>query len=369
MKHLIPARIKALQAELIALGLHAAMISDRENLIYFAGVDDLEGGALAIPAVGDPVLFCLWMDREHMQKISGIENVVGFKFPQFNQSKMMCKWLEDQGWIAPRLGFTRYFVSLNDFLFMKQAAPDMVVESIAIPCYRLRSVKAPEEIARIEVASKALKSGMDAAFAAVAPGIRETDVLAEADYAMKKSGSQGSSFRMQVLAHSRQQLMHPYASDAPLEPDAPVVVHLGASYCGYVSKMCRTVFLGNPKEQSVDIYKALIRAMDVAVKEVRPGMTCASLYDLVRGIIVEAGYEKYWVMDHIGYGVGIRQSEFYPIIEKGSGTILEENMIIDLLLPTIYIPGVGGPRVTDTILIEKSGGRRLTDYPADIVFK
>ena len=369
MKHLIPARIKALQTELVALGLHAAMMSDRENLIYFAGVDDLEGGALVIPAVGEPVLFCLWMDREHMLETSGIEKVIGFVFPQFNQSKMMGKWLEEQGWTAPRLGFTRYFVSLNDYLFVKQAAPDMVVESIAMLCYKLRSVKAPEEITRIETAAKTLKAGMDAAFAAAAPGIRETDVLAEADYAMRKAGSQGSSFRMQVLTHNRQLLMHPYAGDALLESNAPVVVHLGASYRGYVSKMCRTIFLGSPKEKSVDIYKTLIRAVDVAIQEIRPGMTSGALYDVVREVIIEAGYEKHWIMDHIGYGMGIRQSEFIPIIEKGSDTVLEENMIIDLLLPTIYIPGVGGPRVTDTILIEKTGGRRLTDYPTDIVLK
>ena len=74
-------------------------------------------------------------------------------------------------------------------------------------------------------------------------------------------------------------------------------------------------------------------------------------------------------MEHIGYGVGIRQSEFYPIISKGSATVLQENMVVDLLLPTIYIPGVGGPRITDTILMKQDGVEFLTDFPAGPVCK
>ena len=367
MKHLIPARIKALQAGLSEMGLDAAMIYDRENLIYFAGVDDLEGGALAVPAEGEPALFCLWMEREYIQDTSGIGKVIPFVFPESNQSKEMGKWLKGQGFMAPRLGFTRYFVSLNDYLLLREASPDMAVCDIALLCYKIRSIKSPEEIQRIKTASGILKAGMDAAFAAAAPGVRETDVLAEAEYAMLKAGSFGPPFRMQVLTGSRQQLMHPYSGDALLEPDAPVVINLGASYKGYVSKMCRTVFLGNPKKQSVDIYKTLIKALDAAVTAVKPGMTCAALYDIVWDILAEAGYEKYWVMEIIGHGIGIRQTEFYPVLAKGNDTALEKNMVINLLLPTVYMKGAGGPKITDTILIGEDGGQRLTDYPSDAV--
>ena len=73
-------------------------------------------------------------------------------------------------------------------------------------------------------------------------------------------------------------------------------------------------------------------------------------------------------MTQIGYGVGIRQSEFYPIISKGSETKLQENMVVDLLLPTIYVPGHGGPRITDTILVKEEGAEFLTQFPSDLVY-
>jgi len=369
MKEQIPTRIAALQARLKELGLDAAMIYDRENLIYFAGVDDLEGGALAVPAAGEPELFCLWMEAGHVREVSGVEKVTAYQFPAHNQSTMMGAWLKARGWRAPKLGFTRYFVSLKDYQCLREAAPDMQVCDIAIPCYEIRSIKSPAEIARMRTAGSALAAGMQAAIDCVKPGMLETEVLAEAEYAMAKAGSMGSSFRMQVLTHSRQLSLHPYASRTPIENNAPVVIHLGASCDGYVAKMCRTVFLGTPKEESLRIYEALKEAQAAAVAALRPGVTCGEIYDKATSCVEAHGFGRNWVMDQIGYGVGIRQSEFYPVIAKGSTTVLQENMVVDLLLPTIYIPGVGGPRVTDTILIKENGVEFLTDFPAGPVRK
>jgi len=369
MKQYVLARVIALQEKLKELNLDAAMIYDRENLIYFAGVDDLEGGALAVPSEGEPELFCMWMDSEHMHETSGIKKITPYYFPKDNQSTMMGKWLKGKGYKAPRLGFTRYFISLKDFQCLRDAAPDLYVGDIAALCYQLRSIKCAGEIYRIEAASDALKAGMDAAIRCVEPGMPETEVLAEAQYAMQKAGSQGSSFRMQVLTRGRQMLMHPYAGNNPIQGDAPVVIHLGASFDGYVSKMCRTVFLGNAPKESLRIYEVLKCAQKLALENLHDGITCRTLYNLVTDYIIEQGYERQWMMEHIGYGVGIRQSEFYPIIAKGSDVVLKKNMVIDLLLPTIYVPDVGGPRITDTILVREKDGEVLTNYSSQTIIK
>lgn len=235
MKQYIPCRIAALQDKLRERGLDAALIYDRENLIYFAGISDLEGGVLCVPSDGTAELFCLWMEAEHMRRVSGLK-VTGYLFPADTQSTMAAKWLHKLGLERPRVGFTRYFISLKDYQCLREAVPQLKVEDIAAVCYQLRSIKCPEEIWRIRAASKALKAGMDAALSVVRAGISERDVLVEAEYAMGKAGSQGSPFRMQVLTHSRQMQKHPYAGAALLEDNAPVVIHLGASVEGYTAK-------------------------------------------------------------------------------------------------------------------------------------
>lgn len=368
MRELIPARIAALQQKLGELELDAALIYDRENLIYFANTPELEGGVLCVPQAGEAVLYCLAPEVAYIREATPLP-VTGYPFPAESQSTMAARWLKGLGLERPRVGFTRYFISLKDYQSLMAAVPGMVVGDIAIPCYQLRSVKAPEELAHIRAAGEALTAGMTAAVAAVRAGVPERAVLAEAECAMGKAGSQGSPFRMQVLTHVRQMQLHPYASSAPLEDNAPVVIHLGASVDGYVAKMCRTVFLGEPSAESLRIYEALRRAQEACVAVLKPGVTCNELYEAARERVTADGYERYWPMEHIGYGVGIRQSEFYPIIAKGSGTVLEENMVVDLLLPTICLPGAGGPRLTDTILVTAHGAEMLTEFDRALIIR
>lgn len=368
MKEEVSKRISTLQREINALGLDAAVIRDRENLIYFVGVEDLEGGSLVIPAKGEATLFCLRLDANYIRKVSGVKNVVPYLFPQENVSQKTAQWVAELGIKKPKVGFTRYFINLKDFQCLQQTVPGIEIGDIAETCYKIRSIKTEKEIQYITKASEFLTKGMKAAVEAVKPNVKETDILAEADYAMKKAGSEGASFRMQVLRHDRQQLVHPYAGDYLIENHQPVVIHLGASYKGYTAKMCRTVFLGDVNEESLRIYNILIEAQKVAVESLVPGAVSAEIYDNVYKYIEEQGYGKMFI-DYIGYGVGIRQSEFYPIIGKNLEHIIKENMVVDVLLPTLYKPKVGGPRITDTILVKENGCKFLTEFDRTPIFK
>ena len=85
-----------------------------------------------------------------------------------------------------------------------------------------------------------------------------------------------------------------------------------------------------------------------------------------RDVIEEAGFGKSY-LESVGYGVGLRQSEFYPVIGRGRPEIIEADMVIDLLLPTIYRKGIGGPRITDIIHVGESENELFTNYPRDLV--
>mgnify|MGYP000853077627 CR=1 FL=1 len=361
-------RIAALQRVLKEKDMDAALIYDHENLIYFTGAVDLEGSVLCIPASGEAELLCPAMEARHIRESTGVKTVTPYDFPCANESVSAAQWVASLGKKAPKVGFTRYFITLKDYLCLRQEVPEMQVCDLATDCYRIRSVKSGEEIARIRRAAEILGAGMEAAVRFVRPGVKEYEVLAEADYAMRKAGSQGASFRMQVLRHDRQMLMHPYAGDYVLGNDEPVVIHLGSSVDGYTAKMCRTVFLGAVPEETRKIYAALCEAQKAAVSVLKPGVLCGEVYDAAYGRLERLGYGGMWI-PYAGYGVGIRQSEFYPVIEKGSKTPLLENMVIDLLLPTIYLPGFGGPRITDTILITAEGGEYLSNYSRGPIVK
>lgn len=365
--HLIR-RIAALQDEMAGAGLDAVLFTDRENLIYYTGATQIECMAAIIPAKGEPVLCCLWLDAPYVKACSEADKLVGYRFPVSNIGEAIVDAMRDMGFTAPRVGFHKYFVDFPVFDALHHAFPEMEFLSASDLTYRVRSLKDEGEMALIQKASDILAVGMEAAVAAVHPGVTEVGVLAEADYAMRKAGSEGATFRMQVLTHAKQLLAHPYAGDEVIENNQPVVIHLGASCRGYAAKMCRTVALGTIPEETRHIYDVLRRAQEIAVAALVPGIRVSEIFDHVHAFVAERGYGGL-ILDHLGYGVGIRQSEFFPIVGKNLPHVIAESMVVDLLLPTVFKPGVGGPRITDMIRVTASGGAYMTTFPRDIINK
>lgn len=230
----------------------------------------------------------------------------------------------------------------------------------------MRSIKDEQEISYIKEAAAIVCRGVDAAVKAIRPGVTELDLLAEAEYAMLKAGSNGSPFRPQIVLGERTLLTHPCSSNKQINSGEIVVVHLGATYQGYCAKMCRTVALGKVPEEQVKVYQLLLEAQQRAIDALRPGVTANSVYKAAHEIIEAAGYQHHY-LDYVGYGVGIRQSEFYPIIGKGRTEIIQAGMVVDLLLPTIYLRGIGGPRITDVIFVGDRNNEILTDYPQELI--
>jgi Xaa-Pro aminopeptidase len=194
------------------------------------------------------------------------------------------------------------------------------------------------------------------------------EVLAEAEYAMLKAGSWGSSFRPQVVSGERTLIAHPTASSKKIASGEAVVIHLGATCEGYCAKICRTVALGEIPKKQEEIYELLLKAQESSIVALRPGATSAEVDTAARKVIEEAGYGNSF-LDTIGYGVGLRQSEFYPVIGKGRTERIEAGMVVDLLLPTVYRKDIGGPRVTDVILVGKQQSEILTAYPSHLIRK
>ncbi len=344
--------------------LDLLVVNNRENLIYFTGVTQMECLAILIPREGEPCAVALWLDAGYVEKESGIVSY-GYHFPRESLGMKIVERIRAYGMTRPRIGFERYFVDFAVYDDLRRMFSQDHFIGTGDLFYRLRSVKEPGEIESLRRASKAVCRGMEAAVKAVRPGVSELDVLAEAEYAMLKAGSGGSSFRPQVVSGERALLAHPAASDKRISLGETVVIHLGSTCDGYCAKMCRTVAVGEISKKQEEVYDLLLRAQEESILALRPGATSAQVDAAARSVIEGAGYGDSF-LDTIGYGVGLRQSEFFPIIGKGRLEIIEAGMVVDLLLPTIYRRGVGGPRVTDMILVAGKN-EILTDYPRSMI--
>lgn len=366
MKKICRKRIEKLQKELSINGIDLALFTDRENLIYFTGLTQIECMAVLIPALGEATIVSLWLDIDYIKENSGIENVKGYKFPASNLGEKVVQVIKELDIINPKIGFGKYFVEFSVYEALRKGVSGAEFVNVSETVYKIRSIKDPEEVEHIKKACDTLIKGMDAAIGAVKEGVTEVDVLAEAEYAMCKAGSEGSSFRMQVLIGKRQLLTHPYAENNKITGNETVVIHLGSTYKGYCAKMCRTVALGKVPQETKAIYTVLLEAQQAAIKSLKPSISVKEVYQAAYNVIDKAGYAKYFI-DDIGHGVGLRQSEFYPIIGRTRNHYIYSGMVVDLIFPTIYHKQYGGSRITDMIHVTSEGPKLMTDYRKDLI--
>jgi len=365
MSALAQKRIAKAQAMMSELGLDILFVNNRENLIYFTGLTQIECQAILIPREGEACTVTLWLDAGYVRRETGLATY-GYEFPRESLVEKCIERIKAFGYASPRIGFERYFVAFGVYDGLRKEFSEKNFCGASDLFYRIRAIKDDTELQYMRQAGEIVAAGMEAAAKAVRPDVREVEVLAEAEYAMLKAGSDGSPFRPQVVSGERALLTHPCATSKKIEAGEIVVIHLGATCQGYCAKMCRTAAVGEVAPGYHQVHELLLRAQCAAIQALRPGASSNDVDAAARAMVIEAGLEEQY-LDVTGYGVGIRQSEFYPIIGKGRSDRIEAGMVVDLLLPTIYRKHGGGPRITDCIHVGQKENEILTRFPRQML--
>ena len=170
-------RIERAQKAMAVAGLDILVVTNRENLIYFTGVTQIECLALLIPREGEACAVALWLDADYVREHSGLKTQA-YLFPRRTLGAVICENIRSFGWKEPRIGFERYFVDFAVYDALRSEFNERNFIGAGELFYRLRSVKDPEELELIKCASQAVCKGMEAAMKAVRPGAAELDVLA-----------------------------------------------------------------------------------------------------------------------------------------------------------------------------------------------
>ncbi len=143
-----------------------------------------------------------------------------------------------------------------------------------------------------------------------------------------------------------------------------MTLDFGCVYNGYCSDMTRTVFIGKAAEKHRKIYDIVLRANIEALKGIRPGITGRAADKIARDVIDRAGYGEYFGHG-LGHGVGLAVHEDPRLSMLGDDT-LEAGMIVTDE-PGIYIPGFGGVRIEDLVLITETGAEAISKSPKELI--
>jgi Xaa-Pro aminopeptidase len=217
---------------------------------------------------------------------------------------------------------------------------------------QVRMVKDADEITRLRAAVVLGASLFDRALEVLRPGVKESEVAAEMEYAARRSGAEEMSFPTIVAAGKRSALPHGRASGAAIPSRGFVVCDFGVILAGYCSDRTRTVHLGRPSDKARRMYEAVREAQESAIQRVRAGVSVGEVDRAARIVLKKSGLAEHFTHS-TGHGVGLEIHEA-PRIAAGRTEILRPGMVITIE-PGVYIAGSGGVRIEDMVVVKERG--------------
>lgn len=230
---------------------------------------------------------------------------------------------------------------------------------------QIRAVKDREEIERLSRVARLASDALKATLGKLGEGISEAAFARELEFEMRRRGADGRAFDFIVASGERGAMPHGRASDRVIRTGELVTVDFGALLDGYHSDETVTVAVGRPDPRAEEIYAIVREAHDRAVAAVRPGMTCRELDGVARDHIRACGYDERFGHG-LGHGVGLEIHE-KPTISPRGDMVIAEGMVFTIE-PGIYIPGFGGVRIEDTVVVEGDGCRTLTQVSKELLY-
>jgi Xaa-Pro aminopeptidase len=237
------------------------------------------------------------------------------------------------------------------------------MQAVADIVSSIRMVKSEDEIAVIEAAGRLAEGVLADLIGEIRPGMTERELAAKFEYEFKARGASGASFDTIVLFGPRTSLPHGQPGDTALKDGDIVLLDFGCRLNGYCSDLTRTYAFGTISPWFEEIYQLTLTAQRGALDALRAGKTGREVDSVAREIIAGAGHGKHFGHG-LGHGVGIEIHE-PPRLNPESNVTLAPGMVVTVE-PGIYVPGRGGVRIEDLVVVTEDGCRNLSRAPKEL---
>lgn len=263
------------------------------------------------------------------------------------------------------IGFEKEQVSVAKFERMRETLAFSEYLDAGPWLRELRVRKSAAEVAKIKHAVNLIEQVLTESLRQVKEGVTENELVAEVEYQIRKLGADGPSFDSMVLSGEKTALPHGVPGIRQIRLGDPLMFDIGVYKDGYASDITRTFGVGELSAELVPIYETVLAANEAAIAAIKPGVTFASIDRAARDVIEAAGYGKYFI-HRLGHGLGIDVHEFPSVHGENEYLLAEGNVFT--VEPGIYVPGVGGVRIEDDVLVTGSGVDVLTTYPKKLTY-
>jgi Xaa-Pro aminopeptidase len=228
---------------------------------------------------------------------------------------------------------------------------------------QLRSIKTAEELPPLRKAIDIQQRALKQTLRRIRPGMTEKRVCAMLEYAMRELGADGPSFGTIIAAGANSSIPHYRPGDVKIKSRSPILIDFGALYRGYHSDMTRVVAFDAFPRKIAEIYQIVREAQQAGIEAIRPGVPLKDVDAAARKVIQKAGYGRQFGHS-LGHGIGLEIHE-EPRLSWLSTGELEPGHVVTVE-PGIYLPGIGGVRLEDDVLVTERSYRNLCSLPTDL---
>lgn len=347
-------RLARLRERLAALEADALLVTGPENRRYLSGFTG-SAGVLVITA-GDAVLMTDFRYVEQAAAEAPAFRVVRHGRPDTDTLRPL---LDAMG--VRRLAYEPAGLTAADLARYREGCPGVAWVPAESAVEALRRVKDAGEVARIARAQALCCRVWEAFLPEIRPGVRERDLALELEFRIRRAGADDRAFPFIVVSGPRSSLPHGTATDRVIQPGDLVTFDFGAQVDGYHSDLTRTVVVGRASAEQRRIYELVLRAQEAGLAAIRAGVTGRDADAAAREIIAGAGHGDHFGHG-LGHGVGLAVHEAPRMAPHGADAPLEAGAVVTVE-PGIYVPGFGGVRIEDLVVVGDGGVENLTPAP------
>jgi len=228
---------------------------------------------------------------------------------------------------------------------------------------QLRKSKDDSEIADITKAVKIAESALAEALSGPVSGRTELELAGSVEECLRRFGSVGIAFEPIVASGIRGALPHARPSQRAIRSGELLTIDIGSVHLGYHADLTRTYAVGDPPTECREWFSVIEVAIGEAMDAMAPGRPCGEIDHAARRAIEDAGYGEYFV-HNLGHGLGLEVHE-EPRLARGNTDVLEAGMVVTVE-PGIYVPGVGGIRIEEDVVITARGAELLSSAPREL---
>ncbi|MGA2946530.1 MAG: Xaa-Pro peptidase family protein [Candidatus Sulfotelmatobacter sp.] len=356
------ARQKKLREHLATTRFDALLISHLPNIRYLCGFTG-SAGFLLVEEAGSVFFSDVRYDTQGREEVKGAKVVIARK----SVLQALGEWMGSRrkrsgGWT---IGVEGEHMTVAEKKRLTDLLPSGVrLRNAPAVVERARMVKDADELGNIRAAVQLGATLFDRALEILRPGIKETEVAAEMEYAARRHGAEAMSFPTIIASGTRSALPHGRATAQPIAAGGFVVCDFGVILAGYCSDQTRTVWVGTVSEEARHAHESVREAQEAAIAAVRPGIRVGDVDAAARSVLRKAGLGRYFTHS-TGHGVGLEIHES-PRVAAGQKEILRPGMVITIE-PGVYFPGKWGVRIEDMVAVRESGCEVLTPTSKDFL--